>query len=474
MTLYKDNYQIWTVSKLLAQTNLSIPKYQRPYKWTQKNIHVLFQDIENSIDKSEYRLGSVVFCKNQENGHTTQEIVDGQQRTLTLLLAVKVLIDTRLETLESKRLKEQILDLKPPIWAFMERQNFTADISKFNLHQNYQTLTHILNQPEFTETHIEFLLTKCTVATFVLDDISEAFQFFDSQNARGKDLEPHDLLKAFHLREFASNETSLKAEAVAHWESLSSAELAKLFGVYLYRIKQWCDKQRAYNFSKSKIDIFKGITLEHSAQRPYTALLRTAHYYVEDYNQNFHRKIDHASMAFPFQLDQCIINGRRFFEMVTHYHTLIRRLTAPITSPEGYITHSLFKNNTLSQQAQNILQTLATYPEKHRDGDIYTRYLFECALLFYLDKFGKEELSRIIEKLFLWAYTCRLTLQRISIASIDKYADENNIFYAIRKARTPSDVMAYPIKTLDSNNNAALDAAPQKLVQLFKEMHYCA
>ena len=33
----------------------------------------------------------------------------------------------------------------------------------------------------------------------VLQDISEAFQFFDSQNARGKDLEPHDLLKAYHL-----------------------------------------------------------------------------------------------------------------------------------------------------------------------------------------------------------------------------------------------------------------------------------
>lgn len=34
-------------------------------------------------------------------------------------------------------------------------------------------------------------------------DISEAFQFFDSQNARGKALYPHDLLKAYHLREMA-------------------------------------------------------------------------------------------------------------------------------------------------------------------------------------------------------------------------------------------------------------------------------
>jgi hypothetical protein len=31
--------------------------------------------------------------------------------------------------------------------------------------------------------------------TFALTDVSEAFQFFDSQNARGRDLESHDLLK---------------------------------------------------------------------------------------------------------------------------------------------------------------------------------------------------------------------------------------------------------------------------------------
>lgn len=60
------------------------------------------------------------------------------------------------------------------------------------------------------------------MVVFVLADLSEAFQFFDSQNARGRDLDPHDLLKAFHLREFASHEVELKAASVAHWEGLPS------------------------------------------------------------------------------------------------------------------------------------------------------------------------------------------------------------------------------------------------------------
>jgi hypothetical protein len=34
-----------------------------------------------------------------------------------------------------------------------------------------------------------------------VDKVEEAFQLFDSQNTRGKELDPHDLLKAYHLRE---------------------------------------------------------------------------------------------------------------------------------------------------------------------------------------------------------------------------------------------------------------------------------
>ena len=39
------------------------------------------------------------------------------------------------------------------------------------------------------------------VIVITVDKESEAFQLFDSQNSRGKALYPHDLLKAYHLRE---------------------------------------------------------------------------------------------------------------------------------------------------------------------------------------------------------------------------------------------------------------------------------
>lgn len=38
------------------------------------------------------------------------------------------------------------------------------------------------------------------VVVLKVNEISEAFQLFDSQNTRGRALDPHDLLKAYHLR----------------------------------------------------------------------------------------------------------------------------------------------------------------------------------------------------------------------------------------------------------------------------------
>lgn len=43
--------RIWSIDKLL-KANLVIPNYQRPYKWTDKNIIELLLDIQKSIEES--------------------------------------------------------------------------------------------------------------------------------------------------------------------------------------------------------------------------------------------------------------------------------------------------------------------------------------------------------------------------------------------------------------------------------------
>lgn len=66
---------------------VTIPYYQRPYKWTIGHIENLFSDfflnLKDSSEK-EYFLGSVVLVKT--DGSDFYEVVDGQQRTTTVFL----------------------------------------------------------------------------------------------------------------------------------------------------------------------------------------------------------------------------------------------------------------------------------------------------------------------------------------------------------------------------------------------------
>ena len=72
------------VQKLIEITNLKIPEYQRPYKWTIKNVNQLIDDIFLFKDNKSYRFGTIVLHKENKDNREILNIVDGQQRTITL------------------------------------------------------------------------------------------------------------------------------------------------------------------------------------------------------------------------------------------------------------------------------------------------------------------------------------------------------------------------------------------------------
>lgn len=461
---------ILKVSQLLQCDGLTIPVYQRPYKWMGRNIHQLFQDIQLHKDQTAYRLGTLVFHHDDDEPEVLN-IVDGQQRTLTLVLAVYAIIQERWDDLERQDLSDQLAELEEPLQNFMEAQCFDSDVSQRNLYQNYLEIKRLVCRSEFTEQHIDFLLNRCEVVTFTLNNISEAFQFFDSQNSRGRDLEPHDLLKAYHLREFSEQEQSLKASTVATWEDLESNKLATLFAEYLYRIRRWASGHSARYFGKNEVGIFKGVNIDQIAHFPYVESLRIAHHYVDDYNSQYHRKIDRQQKAFPFHLDQMIINGRRFFEMAEHYQKQVHA----IVSAE-YVDSTSFLGAKLTTQAQDILHKLNSYSDRHRTGDKYVRTIFDCGLIFYMDKFGTAELSSAIEKIFIWAYRLRIKHQAVQLATMDNHVLDHNLFRIIKDATLPSDVLSIQLRSLtetDNKNNIRKDnASKDPLVKLFKGMNY--
>lgn len=447
--------QILSVQKLLSDTNLSIPQYQRPYKWTARNVNQLFADIATHQDKSSYRLGTVVF---HLEGNV-KNIVDGQQRTITLLLAARALIHLRLDSLDRKDLKNQLAALD----QVMVNPSFDSVVSQANVHTNFLEISRIVARADFSESQIDFLLNRCEVVAFGLRDVSEAFQFFDSQNARGRDLEPHDLLKAYHLREFGEGDETLKAKTVAHWENRDTKEMAALFARYLYRIRRWVKGHPARYFGKNDTPLFKGVGIETIAHYPYTEQLRIAHHFVDHYNKQYERRIDALSLKFPFQLDQIIINGRRFFEMTAHYQEKVAHIRSGLAHFK-----SLAGKAKLGGFARNILATINLYPGRTRTGDQYVRSMFDCLLIYYIDKFGYMDISQAIEKVFVWAYSLRLQMQVVQLATMDNYVLENNLFRLLKDATHPSEFVTLPLPVLSGLRSTKTE----EIENIFREMKY--
>jgi hypothetical protein len=448
--------KIISVRELLADAALAIPQYQRPYKWTGKNINQLFSDIAIHKDKSSYRLGTIVFHQDGDR----KNIVDGQQRTISLLLAVRALIMRRRDReFDRKDLREQLGQLE----RAMVNPSFASDISKFNIHNNYLEILRIISRSDFTEEHIAFLLNKCEVVTVVLSDVSEAFQFFDSQNARGRDLEPHDLLKAYHLREFGASDHFSKASTVAAWENSDTTELASLFSQYLYRIRNWSRGASARDFGKDDTALFKGVNIETIGPFPYVEQLRIAHHFVDDFNAHPQRRVDGRTLGFPFHLDQIIINGRRFFEFTAHYQEKVSRIR-----DESRRCREQVETDGLDGYAKRIMGTINSYPARKRTGDCYVRAIFDCLLIYYIDKFGHVDISRAIEKIFIWAYSLRLQMQVLPLASMDNYVLANNLFSRIKEAIRPADFINCSLPVLTGKKSTKTE----QIEALFKEMKY--
>lgn len=433
----------------LLQSKLTIPVYQRPYKWSQKNVMQLIKDIYTFRKKSAYRFGTIVM-HDHENSFN---IVDGQQRIISLLLIVQAIIKHHKTNIKNPELKNLVQALE----ANMFCPSFSNDISIANISQNFQLIEREVLT--FDEDLIVFLLNRCEVIQFVLNDVSEAFQFFDAQNARGKDLEPHDLLKAFHLREFSDKDEPQKKAIVETWEIMQTDELSGLFADFLFRVKSWSRLQTGRYFTKNETDLFKGVNIDRLDAFAYAIPLRIAHRFIDNYNSNFERQVDMQHMPYPFQLDQAIINGRRFFEMVTYYKK----------TQDIYKLSTNKLNNQLNEISKKIFENINNYEGSGRIGDTYVRMLFDCTLLFYIDRFGYYDINKAIEKIFIWAYSVRLNYQNVQLASVNNYVFQKiNLFRVIKDATTPNDFFSQNIPSVLSNNSTKT----KDIENLFKSLKY--
>lgn len=395
--------------------NLELPPYQRPYKWTVENVMQLLSDLCAFSDRGSYRLGTIVLHANQ--------IVDGQQRLVTLALLLQV-IKTRGIKLEE--------ELDKHLCIFNQRIAFNDPESIAHVRENLEAIRE--RQEDFDAEFALFVQNRCSFVVVQVPDLAAAFQFFDSQNARGKPLEPHDLLKAYHLRAI-KHLSDRDSENIDAWQAQDTKELRQLF-LSLYRVKRWMAGRPARRFTKDDIGIFKGINLEGNSYPCYQPDVMCDAYLRECQNSKT-TPDDKKQFEYPFQLSHPCINGSRFFDMIRHYS----KLYADIRKSGTFIPESRATDS--SNSAAEIINSLNTYSTKHRTGDKYIRELFDCILLFYIDKFGDACIDRAVRKIFCEAYSRRLSNHSVLLATMDNAALGSELIKVIRDAVKPADVLNY-------------------------------
>lgn len=120
-----------TVSnKLLSQVIYSIPRNQRKYVWNKKNWDDFWNDILFSVeaqsDFGPHFIGSIVLLdKGKRNSMPIYDIIDGQQRIITILLFVASIM----ETYKEKKNYDLVDGLKQFLWTTDTKNQINCKIS---------------------------------------------------------------------------------------------------------------------------------------------------------------------------------------------------------------------------------------------------------------------------------------------------------------------------------------------------------
>ncbi|EDP24588.1 DUF262 domain-containing protein [Parvimonas micra] len=386
MSEKNNNLCIVSIRELMGE-NLSIPMYQRPYRWSTDSVLTLVMDIYEAFLNGilEYRIGSVVLHRINDNKNEVLNIVDGQQRLTTIAIIFYVFQELLGE------------DDKTKIRLLEEKYN---ELSYKAIIDNLDIIRRKLKEfdKKQLKEYYNYILENCTIVKIVTDSEQEAFQFFDSQNSRGKELAPHDLLKAYHLREMNDESEDIKVKIINDWENLEQNKLEDLFSNHLYPLVRWYKLKSGIKYSVKDIKVFKGIKKNNNYN--FSIYNRAANMFIERFNSDKLYEITIGNLINQFQLTQPIIAGKRFFKYSIHYTKLYNKIIKLISS----------------KYDKELVAISGS-------GDRYVYNLFINILIFYVDRFNIESLSDTrIFLLYKWTFSLRLKMKSVYIETINNYA----------------------------------------------------
>ncbi|MBW3078846.1 GmrSD restriction endonuclease domain-containing protein [Bifidobacterium simiiventris] len=225
----------------------TIPSFQRAYIWQPANVLQLIGDLEEASKTPDvpYFLGSLILVR---DGGTHYEVIDGQQRLVSLSIIIAALRDLESDeewmrlldalivepgdklrgirneprlTLRERDAAffreyvqegnlEALFDLGDEDWSSAAQRNITR-----NTKAAYDALT-VMDEDE-RHAFASYLVNGVTLVIVTTDDLDGAHRIFDVMNMRGLPLTPSDVFKA---RATSGLKPAMLDEYAARWDDI--------------------------------------------------------------------------------------------------------------------------------------------------------------------------------------------------------------------------------------------------------------
>lgn len=221
-----------SINKLLKDQKFTIDYFQREYRWQEKHIKLMIEDLTSTFMKSynpehkrsevsnyqSYYLGPVVYSVNQENGK--KSIIDGQQRITSITLFLIYLNHLQKDSENKVAISELIFSQKygeksfnmsddqrePCLKALFEEGEYTPlendDETIKNMVERYEDIDESF--PDELSGHalpyfIDWFVENVVFVEIIAYSEENAYTIFETMNDRGLNLTPTEMLKGYVL-----------------------------------------------------------------------------------------------------------------------------------------------------------------------------------------------------------------------------------------------------------------------------------
>jgi uncharacterized protein with ParB-like and HNH nuclease domain len=239
-----------SIGSMLKDQKFYIDYFQREYRWQEKHIKLMVEDLVTTFLKSykpedrrsdvakyqSYYLGPVVFSINCEDGK--KSIIDGQQRITSITLMLIYLSHLQSESAQKVQIGELIFSEKygeksfnmtdeqrePCLKALFESGSYdikdTDDETVRNMIERYADIDQAFPEDLSKDAlpyFIDWFIEKVVLVEIMAYSDENAYIIFETMNDRGLNLTPSEMLKGFVLSKIT--DASQRTEINEIWKN---------------------------------------------------------------------------------------------------------------------------------------------------------------------------------------------------------------------------------------------------------------